>query len=444
MSNTKVTIVLPVYNVARFLHQCLDSLLAQTLPNLKIICVNDGSTDNSLEILEEYASKHPNITVLSQENQGAGVARNTGLAQVTSDYVAFLDPDDFVTPTMYQSLYEKAVSLDAEMVLCGAENFNHTTQCFYVAPLYEMYAEDIPEGLFSHEQIGKRSLGVFHSNPCNRLISVAYLKRINLTFQEIFRHDGFFFTHTSFLSSSKLAFVLDRCYKYRTHIPGSSSATNHRYPLDKYKAHLKIQETLNLLQVSQETRFFYYANSIIDTLDLIEKSSSLDVFQLLFHHLKEHGEKDFEGTKLPDDFMPKKWKLKYEKVLSHTCEDYIYDLYSQEKWEKEALLSLQALRVSQDSLCFFGAGGCGRFILKQFQEFNLKPPVAIIDNLKSGTVFQGIEVLSLEECLKKYPKCTVLITVISAETEVKQQLSSLIPDESVYSLYQSPWSVLEA
>ena len=90
----KVSVIIPVYNVEKYLKQCLDSVVNQTLKDIEIICVNDGSTDNSLEILEEYAQKDNRIIIISQENQGQSVARNIALEKATGEYVGFVDSDD--------------------------------------------------------------------------------------------------------------------------------------------------------------------------------------------------------------------------------------------------------------------------------------------------------------------------------------------------------------
>ena len=90
----KVSVIVPVYNVEKYLKKCLDSLVNQTLKDIEIICVNDGSTDNSLQILQEYANTHPNIVIVDQENQGVSLARNNGIKKAKGGYIGFVDPDD--------------------------------------------------------------------------------------------------------------------------------------------------------------------------------------------------------------------------------------------------------------------------------------------------------------------------------------------------------------
>lgn len=103
---TKISIVVPVYNVERYLHRCLDSLINQTYSNIEIICVNDGSPDNSLKILEEYSKQDTRIKIISQENKGLPGARNTGIDNATGDYILFVDSDDSLHLDACRILYE--------------------------------------------------------------------------------------------------------------------------------------------------------------------------------------------------------------------------------------------------------------------------------------------------------------------------------------------------
>ena len=102
-----VSIIVPIYNVEKYLRQCLDSILRQTFRPLEIILVNDGSTDGSDTICQEYAEIDERIVYLKKENGGVSDARNVGLDAVTSDYVLFIDSDDWIEPTYVEVLYEK-------------------------------------------------------------------------------------------------------------------------------------------------------------------------------------------------------------------------------------------------------------------------------------------------------------------------------------------------
>ena len=113
----KVSVIVPVHNTGKYLSKCLDSLLGQTLTDLEVICINDGSTDDSLEILSQYAQKDKRIKIIDfKENKGVSVARNEGIKAAMGDYVAFMDSDDLVDLDFYEKLYEKACQTGADIV----------------------------------------------------------------------------------------------------------------------------------------------------------------------------------------------------------------------------------------------------------------------------------------------------------------------------------------
>lgn len=122
----KVSVLVPVYNVEKYLAQCLDSIINQTLKDIEIICVNDGSTDSSLKILEKYTQKDPRIKIINKENGGLPSARNAGLDAATGEYVSFIDSDDYIQPQMMAVLYRNARRTKAEIVICGANVFPET------------------------------------------------------------------------------------------------------------------------------------------------------------------------------------------------------------------------------------------------------------------------------------------------------------------------------
>ncbi len=111
----KVSVIVPVYNVEKYLHQCLDSICGQTLTDIEIIVVNDGSTDGSLEIIREYAKKDNRIKVIDKENEGYGKSMNRGLDAALGEYIGIVESDDWIEPDMYASLYGVATTYSADV-----------------------------------------------------------------------------------------------------------------------------------------------------------------------------------------------------------------------------------------------------------------------------------------------------------------------------------------
>lgn len=115
----KVSVVVPIYNVEKYLKQCVDSLLNQTLKDIEIILVDDGAKDGSGKIVDEYKNKFTNVKVIHQANGGLGPARNTGIENATGEYIAFVDGDDWVQSNMYEKLYATAQKSNSDIVVSG-------------------------------------------------------------------------------------------------------------------------------------------------------------------------------------------------------------------------------------------------------------------------------------------------------------------------------------
>ncbi|MFQ9520829.1 MAG: glycosyltransferase family 2 protein, partial [Turicibacter sp.] len=116
---SKISIIVPIYNAELYLSRCLDSLINQSYKNIEVICVNDGSTDRSLEIAMTYSRQHSEIIVVNKCNTGVSDSRNVALQRATGDYVMFVDSDDWISPNMVKHLLKEAVTSNAELVMCG-------------------------------------------------------------------------------------------------------------------------------------------------------------------------------------------------------------------------------------------------------------------------------------------------------------------------------------
>ena len=118
MRTPLISVIIPVYNVEKYLHRCLDSVIAQTYQNLEIICVDDGSIDDSGKICDQYAVRDARIKIIHQENQGLSAARNRGLDAAEGEYIAFVDSDDYILEDMYKKMLDKLLNYNVDLCVC--------------------------------------------------------------------------------------------------------------------------------------------------------------------------------------------------------------------------------------------------------------------------------------------------------------------------------------
>ena len=143
----KISVIIPIYNVKKFLEKCLTSVVNQTYKNLEIILINDGSTDNSLDICNEFVKKDERIKLINKENEGLSAARNTGLKLATGEYIGFIDSDDWIDLDFYEKLYNAIEKNQADIACASIERVGQFVKKFRVHYLEEKITENFKENL---------------------------------------------------------------------------------------------------------------------------------------------------------------------------------------------------------------------------------------------------------------------------------------------------------
>lgn len=239
-----VSIIIPVYNVENYLEECLDSLLAQTMQDFEIICVDDGSTDHSYEILKRYAQQDTRIQILQQKNQYAGVARNRGLAIAQGEYVIFLDSDDFFAPQFLELMLQAAREHQTDVVLCGGRRYNSQTRILSEKHDF-LRNEFLPsQPIFSRADIPHTLLRVTTPAPWNKLFSRSFLLRTGLQFQALPNSNDFYFVLSALSLADRICAVDADLVYYRINLPNSTQGTKQSFPLSCLQAIYALYEEL--------------------------------------------------------------------------------------------------------------------------------------------------------------------------------------------------------
>lgn len=227
MASPKISIIVPIYNSEKYLKICLDSLINQTLKDIEIICVNDGSTDSSYDIIKGYLEKDERIKIINQENSGVSVARNNGIKSAAAPYIMFIDSDDYIESTACEILQKTVADSDADVVIyCCALEFNgnvspkyalgtekkimNSDECFNT--LYRRCFGLLSEEMYMIEQQD------YLSSVCLKLYNKALIINNNLRFEDINKigsyEDGFF-NLQYFSYTKKAVYIPQVLYHYR-------------------------------------------------------------------------------------------------------------------------------------------------------------------------------------------------------------------------------------
>ena len=243
----KLSVIVPVYKAEPFLNACVDSLLAQTQPDMEIILVDDGSPDRSGAIMADYAARFPaRVRTLTLDNGGQGRARNRGMELARGDYLGFVDSDDLVVPEMFETLVRTADETGADIVDCGIEAF---------------YADGRTEALRTWRE-GKPIAAA--GSACNKLFRRAFVGETR--FPEGRKYEDFGFTAALLLRAEKTVHLPDALYRYRVGQPSTMHNTDSRMNLQLLEIMEELREGMDPEKDRDDFEFLVLNHVLLDAI----------------------------------------------------------------------------------------------------------------------------------------------------------------------------------
>lgn len=299
MSIAKVSVIVPVYNVEEYLNRCIDSLLKQTLKEIEIILVDDGSTDSSPQICDEYEKNNSNIKVLHLENGGPARARNKGIEIATGEYIGFADSDDYCHPEQFEKLYQNAKDNNSDIAMCS----------FFVDSVKGLEPIIIPfQPLYnSNEEVKNKVIRCFYGEYVHGLNSLwikifrrSLLNDNNIRMDETLkRAEDMWFVFESLKVSDAFSYINDNLYYYYQ----NESSIMHNAQNDSYEHWVRNRK--RLLKENEEFGFEIDKNLFYK--DFIYKT-------IMFCRDKvKQNQKDIAASVLNDEFF--KSVIKYDNYL---------------------------------------------------------------------------------------------------------------------------------
>lgn len=215
----KISVVVPIYNVEKYLRRCISSIVSQTYKNLEIFLIDDGSTDSSGDICDEYAQQDNRIIVIHKENGGQAAARNLALDRVSGDWIAFLDSDDWIEQDMYRILLQLAKETDSDIATCSIKKYSDNGECLslreYTGNVEILSQYDAIADLLHQQKI--------RFEIWNKLWKREILEGVR--FQENQLCEEVYFDHHAFLKAKRIVFVDMPLHNYVVGRPGSTASS---------------------------------------------------------------------------------------------------------------------------------------------------------------------------------------------------------------------------
>jgi len=303
-----VSIIVPVYNSSKYLHECLDSIVNQTFKDIEVICVNDGSTDNSLDILNEYALKDERLRVISKDNSGSGsvaTARNMGFDYSNGKYVQWLDSDDFFELDMIRTLVEKAEQTNADIVVCGAKCYDDTKKQFNnsfasisqgvaLAPCNQPFSyKDCIEYIF---QIGNLYIW-------NKLFKKKLIESNNLRFERLPLCEDLYVVNMAIITAERIATVDKDLYYYRINTGSNLSDKITLHPNATFIACLPVLNALNKLNIYESVRKSFINLVLPSIRYFYDGMKTFEAFEYLHNTLRNEVFKQLDIVDVPESFF---------------------------------------------------------------------------------------------------------------------------------------------
>ncbi len=288
---TKLSVIIPIYNVEKYIPQCLDSILNQAFKDFEIICVNDGSSDNSLSVLQSYKEKDDRIIIIDKKNEGSGIARNAGLAIAKGDYIYFVDGDDWVEENVFDKIIAKADELNTDILIFGGLSYydgKGKKGGYSADKLPKKYLNKV----FSAKDI-KKDIFKFPSTAWTKLYKRDFLIKNNIKFQDIkVGQDQLPFFH-SMIKAERIALLPENIYCYRKNRKGSAMTVKKKKNFSPIYVFYGVEEMLkseNLLDEYKSVfvgKYFSKATSWLGKFQADLKHEYYIEYTKLLEHVKQ-------------------------------------------------------------------------------------------------------------------------------------------------------------
>ena len=250
MNKIKVSVIVPVYNTEKYLRKCLESVLFQTLKEIEIILINDGSKDNSHLICEEYRKRDKRIIYVNKKNEGCSATRNIGISMAKGEYIAFVDSDDFIEKDMYKIMYDKAKEDNLDILICGIKLLDEN---------YKFLRGITPKKQSKLIDYQKSGEGNCFNSQSNKLYKKSFILKNNIFFP-ISTHMGedLFFNIKAFYFTKKIDIIEGLYYNYYNNLSSVTHNLN-----KKFEIFITLHEIFNFFKEVEREKYIDIFNEFL-------------------------------------------------------------------------------------------------------------------------------------------------------------------------------------
>lgn len=315
--DVKISIIIPVYNVEDYLKECLDSLLRQTFTEFEIICIDDGSSDNSLDILKKYQLLDTRIMILNQQHQFAGTARNKGISCAKGEYLLFLDADDFFEKDMLEKIYEQGKKTQAQIILFDARKYHQLTKEYDEVTYYLRNEILKDKEIFNRHDFPDDILTLSNPAPWTKCFLKKFILEEKLLFQNLANTNDAYFTISAMAIADRITWIDTKLVNYRIGLLQNTQSHKEKNPLCFIDAYRAIYDELNKRGIYHEVERSFVKVALSSTVYCMNSIHDEKVKKEIIYALQDNKFSDMNLLNYPEDFYLN--KRDYNSVRGYNC-----------------------------------------------------------------------------------------------------------------------------
>lgn len=404
----KVSVIIPIYNAEKYLKKCLDSIVNQTLKEIEIICVNDGSTDKSLEIIKEYSKKDNRIVVVDKENTGYGNSMNIGINISKGEYVGIVESDDFIELNMFEDLYN--IAKKENIYVVKSRYYEITEDTKIIADNIEKdtpLSKKIKSAEYKNNVLG-------YSNIWTGIYKKEFLDKNNIRFLETkgASYQDTSFAYKTWVYSQEVYISKNAYYNYRLDNENSSVKSQEKvYCICKeYEEILKVLNSKSYFKEWEEITYLKKYLGYRWNYKRIDEKYKEDFLKLM--------KKEFKESSLSEKINKKIWGKTYYNELRVLLKDrkkYPYMLENDYSYFNKYAINIEDNKIKDiyndyDKIILYGAGKRGKEIARKLNTDNIS--FAVTKNETNINSVEGIEVLEIEDFINYKKSALIIMTPI--------------------------------
>lgn len=413
----KISIIIPTYNVEKYLRECLDSILAQTFQDFEIICVDDGSSDKTLDILQEYKRKDDRFVILQQRHAGAGAARNHGLKLAEGKYIQFLDSDDYFEPTLLEELYTRAEKFGSDLTVCSSRKVDDNGNITETdSPNFPINIDKVPmEQVFNRQNFKDEIFCLLIPVVWNKLIRKSFLDENHLEFPKLTIYEDIAFMHSVVACADKIVAFNKELINYRFNRPGSLVSTRSEHTIEAVKSCIALKQFLESRGLFAELETAY-KKVVINHIRAEISYCNDDEYKKFLQEFK---------ALLPNDWQKYQSALRKDYITPEFLKNFIGDkkvmlwggsLFIKQVLEKETEKNQNIIGIIDRNAASAGKAFCNYTIYPPDAINELKPDGVILTVLSNNeSIYESLK----EEFKEKYPNVELLPNIFEGELVCK-------------------------